>query len=76
MAKATLRERVGSAIAYDVDWLAYGFPTVMRCGGTVELQTKQGKVFRITVVEQEMALEDDVLLRRESKVIAMPEDAE
>jgi hypothetical protein len=74
MAKATLRERVGSAIAYDVDWLAYGFPTVMRCGGTVELQTKQGKAFRITV--EEYGWEDNALLQRESKVIAMPEEAE
>lgn len=45
------RERIGGHIVYDIPWHEYGYPEVMRAGGTIVIKSKRGRCFKITVEE-------------------------
>ena len=48
---STKRERIGSEIAYGPLPERLGWRTVMRCGGTIEVEDSDGDWFRIEVSE-------------------------
>lgn len=45
------RERVGSEVAYGIDWKKHGFVRVIHVGGTVHLTHRNGKEYKIVVEE-------------------------